>query len=120
LLNQGTWPLLLRLSTIGYKQCLKPLDKVAEYFGEKRGFYFAWLLHYTSWLLIPSSIGLIIYIIQVSQIPPPGSTQNYLDSTDTALNSIYSILIALWSTFMVESWKRKENFLSNRWLVRDY
>lgn len=28
--------------------------------------------------------------------------------------------MALWSTFYVESWKRKQNFLANRWLVRDY
>lgn len=28
--------------------------------------------------------------------------------------------MALWSTLYVESWKRKQNFLANRWLVRDY
>jgi hypothetical protein len=38
----------------------------------------------------------------------------------TAGNSIYSILIALWTTLLCESWKRKESSLANKWLVRDY
>lgn len=44
----------------------------------------------------------------------------YGDATDSVLNVVYSICIALWTTFFVESWKRKENWLANRWLVRDY
>ena len=120
ILNKGLIHLIFRLSGIRFKEYLKPLDKVAEYFGEKKGFYFAWLLHYTSWLMFPSIAGLVIYIIQVSQIPTPTTTDNYLDYTNTALNSIYSICIALWTTFMVESWKRKQNYLGNRWLVRNY
>ena len=44
----------------------------------------------------------------------------YGDATDSVLNVVYSICIALWTTFFVESWKRKENWLANRWLVRDF
>ena len=45
-----------------YKNHCKVLDNVAEYFGEKFGFYFAWLIHYTSWLLLPSICGLIMQV----------------------------------------------------------
>ena len=41
----------------------KSLDLVADYYGEKQGFYFAWLIHYTSWLILPSVIGVVIYLI---------------------------------------------------------
>lgn len=36
------------------------------------------------------------------------------------LNVLYSIIIALWTTFFVESWKRKQAYLGNRWLVREF
>ena len=49
-----------------YIPYVKPLDQIAEYYGEKWAFYFAWLLHYTSWLIIPAVIGLIIYIIEIA------------------------------------------------------
>jgi hypothetical protein len=48
-----------------FSRYVKSLDYVAEYFGEKMGFYFAWLIHYTSWLLIPSVVGVIFYVTQV-------------------------------------------------------
>ena len=43
----------------------------------------------------------------------------YAEATDTPLNTVYSIFIALWSTCLMESWKRKEAFLGDAWLVRD-
>lgn len=36
------------------------------------------------------------------------------------MNVLYSIIIALWTTFFVESWKRKQAYLGNRWLVREF
>jgi hypothetical protein len=35
-------------------------------------------------------------------------------------NLIYGIIIIFWSTIVTESWKRKENYLSMKWLVRDF
>lgn len=46
-----------------YRRKVKPLDYIADYYGEKWAFYFAWLLHYTSWLILPSIGGLIIYLV---------------------------------------------------------
>jgi len=71
------------------------------------GFYFAWLLHYTSWLMIPSVIGIVIYLIQIGDWRVNQGNITYADAMDSVLNCIYSIVIALWTTFFVESWKRK-------------
>ena len=46
-----------------YRKYTKTIDTVAEYFGEKFGFYFAWLIHYTSFLMIPSIIGASFWFI---------------------------------------------------------
>lgn len=46
----------------GFKRNMQPLNFIKDYFGEKMGFYFAWLIHYTGWLMIPSIFGLILTI----------------------------------------------------------
>ena len=86
------------------------------------GFYFAWLVHYTSWLMIPSAVGLLLYSVQIIVFLSEDAVDvtAFLDDTDSAINVLYSIFVALWTTFLVESWKRKQNFLANRWLVRDF
>ncbi|KAL9970224.1 hypothetical protein ACROYT_G022562 [Oculina patagonica] len=40
----------------------QPLDHVREYFGEKIGIYFGWLGQYTAWLIMPSIIGLFVFL----------------------------------------------------------
>ena len=44
----------------------------------------------------------------------------YLDATDSVLNCIYSLIISIWTTFFVESWKKKETFLAIRWHMVDF
>jgi len=36
------------------------------------------------------------------------------------LSMWYAIFIMLWTTFFHESWKRKQNFIANEWLVRNF
>ena len=40
---------------------MQPINFVAYYYGEKFGFYFAWLVHYTALLLIPGIVGAVIF-----------------------------------------------------------
>jgi len=35
-------------------------------------------------------------------------------------NAYYCIMIAVWCTLFVESWKRKQNVIANKWLMRDF
>lgn len=43
----------------------QPLELVRDYFGEKIGFYFAWLGAYTAWLLLPSLVGLVVFFVNL-------------------------------------------------------
>lgn len=42
-----------------------PIGQVKRYFSERVGFYFAFLGHYASWLIIPAIVGVGIFIHQV-------------------------------------------------------
>jgi hypothetical protein len=44
---------------------IQPINLIRKYFGEKLGFYFAWLGFYTFSLILPSIIGLIVFILGV-------------------------------------------------------
>ncbi len=48
--------------TGNYFNHMQPLHYIANYYGEKMGFYFAWLIFYTSWLLLPAIPGLALFI----------------------------------------------------------
>ena len=39
---------------------------------------------------------------------------------DTPWNSLYCIILALWSTIMVEMWKRKEHEIAHLWHMKGY
>lgn len=97
----------------------QPLNDIADYAGEQYAFYISWLMHYTSWLMVPSLGAVILLAIQVNNYRL-GKCEKFENCFTTVGNSIFSIVIALWTTLMSESWKRKENLLADKWLVRDY
>ncbi|KAL3315919.1 Anoctamin-1 [Cichlidogyrus casuarinus] len=40
----------------------QPVDYIRLYFGEMFGFYFAWLGYYTMWLVVPTVVGIIVFL----------------------------------------------------------
>ena len=100
---------------------MQPLTFISSYYGEKFGFYFAWLVHYTGFLLLPAIGGIILVIVQtVHYIQDDDPEKGFVQAFDTMGNVWYSIFIALWCTILVESWKRKQNAIANQWLMRDF
>lgn len=117
--HQYKWSLVRGFLTPSrWEKSMAPLTYISDYYGEKYGFYFAWLIHYTSWLLMPSLFGLILAVYQIITGMSHGNSSNEL--FDTIGNVYYAIFIALWATAYVESWKRKEATLGNAWLMRDF
>jgi len=51
----------------GWKKHFVPINDIKDYIGEKQAFYVAWLIHYTSWLMVPFLGGLILLAVQVDQ-----------------------------------------------------
>ena len=42
---------------------MEPISLVEEYFGEKFGFYFAFLIHLAGWFLLPAVLALVAMIV---------------------------------------------------------
>lgn len=74
------------------------------YFGEKIALYFAFMGHYSYWLIWPGLIGLIFQIVVFS-------TGNY----SSPVLPFYSLVITIWAIIMLEFWKRKEQLKSLDW-----
>lgn len=83
----------------------QPFDDIKDYFGEKIGLYFLWLGHYTTWLIVPAILGLGSWInVAAEDNNPNADTVPY-----------FAGFVALWATFFLEYWKRKENRYAMFW-----
>jgi len=88
---------------------LQPLDSIAEYYGEGVAFYFAFLSFYTRWLIPPSILGFIVFIYQVKDL-----------QLDHWLCMPYSILVMVWTCFLLVFWRQRSASLAYRWGVLDF
>jgi len=81
---------------------MQPLSFITDYYGEKFDFYFAWLVHYTGFLLMPSIAGLVLFIRQlIGNFLDESEERNLVKAFDTMGNVYFAIFIALWCTMFV-------------------
>ena len=83
----------------------QPFGSIKDYFGEKVALYFAWLGHYTTWLIFAALAGLV------------ASVNMWADgnSPDTVLMPVFGLFMCLWTTFFQEFWKRRNARLAMEW-----
>jgi len=102
---------------------IEPILLIGDYYGEKQGMYYTFLIHHIAMLVIPAFFGLILWgyhFYLASKWEPQeddGSTfiDAYYTVLDTHWNYPFLILLALWSTIYIESWKRKQSTVSYIW-----
>lgn len=92
-----TW--IKRLST-KYILDVNDLAEIKDRFGEKIGFYFAFLQSYFMFLVFPAAFGFGAWVLLGHYSP------------------IYAIINCLWSVVFIEYWKKQEVDLAIQWGVR--
>lgn len=103
-----------------------PQQKVRDYFGEKVCMYFSFLSLYTKYLLYLSIIGIIVYIVQMTDSFESVNIELYYDKGYTKSNSViiintlYSFSVIIWSTFFLENWKKNQATYATLWGQLDY
>jgi hypothetical protein len=101
-------PLISQLYRESISLQFSELSAIKNYFGEKVGFYYAFMSYYTAWLLIPAIAGAALTVYQV-----------WLQDVDTIFTTLYSLLICIWVTIFIERWKRKSAEICLKWGVSD-
>jgi anoctamin-10 len=103
-----------------------PGNSIRNYFGEKVALYFEYLSLYSVYTFILAIIGVIIYILQISDSFESRTIEYYYtlgftkSNLRTAVNTVYSFVVIIWSTLFLEHWKRRENTLATQWGQLDY
>ncbi|OQR84255.1 hypothetical protein ACHHYP_13660 [Achlya hypogyna] len=82
----------------------QPYNDIKDYYGEKAGLYFVWLGHYTTWLIAPSIVGAIMLADIVIEA-----------NVDARLLGLFGVFMALWGTFYLEFWKRRNAVVRLEW-----
>lgn len=98
---------------------MQPINFIANYYGEKQGFYFAWLMFYTSWLMIPAIPGIALFVYQMITIIGQQRNEEPINM-DVPWNCLYCIILAVWSTVFIEIWKRREAEIAHNWSMTNY
>lgn len=93
-----------RASGPAFQKHFQPINMIKNYYGEKYAFEYAYLMHYQSWLFVPSFLGLLLFFYQVSRYLETGDFKLALDSE---MNAPFGLFVSIWATLFVESWKKK-------------
>ena len=84
----------------------QPFDDIRNYYGEKIALYFLFIGHYCYMLMYPSIIGCIV---QVAKSVSVGKDPEFI------AYPLFSAIIIVWSSAMLENWKRLQAEKSLRW-----
>lgn len=98
---------------------MEPLNFIANYYGEKMAFYFAWLLFYTSWLMIPAIPGIALFIYQMAKLRQQSKDKEEM-TLDNPYNCLYCIILAVWMTVFIEMWKRRQSEIAHMWNMTEH
>ena len=85
---------------------MQPLNVINSYYGEKMGFYYAWMIHYTAWL-IPLSLVATIYAVLTIYFRVEHKDWDYENLFNTQYGFLYSLAVIIWLTLFELSWRRK-------------
>lgn len=86
-----------------------PIHQFKEYFGEKIMLYNVFLGHYSHWLITPAVVGIICQLVV-------WGSGNY----SSPVLPFYSVIICVWSIFMLEYWKREESSIALSWGMTEF
>jgi hypothetical protein len=89
-----------------------PIDEIRNYFGEKIAFYFAWLAHFTNWLVAPGIVGVILAFFLLSR--------KIEEINRSVVGPVFGVFLMIYMTCYLEFWKRAAATLAFRWGVIDF
>eukprot|EP00937_MAST-01D_sp_MAST-1D-sp2_P007502 g7502.t1 len=89
----------------------QPLWDIRNYFGEKIALYFAWMEHYTKWLIFPAVAGVLFF--GLTRVAGEGFVKYVLLIG-------FGCVVTVWATAMTETWKRRNATINLWWGTADH
>ena len=114
--------LFLNLIKFGCNDYLKTINTVRNFFGESVAFYFLWIYYFSLWTILPSLVGIILYIIPLlrnKQLQPQSTMDEivkFLDYYDLP-SIIFGLLILVSTWIFLKAWDQKEKIFQYLWGV---
>ncbi|KAJ8323011.1 hypothetical protein O5D80_008520 [Batrachochytrium dendrobatidis] len=121
--------------SIRYLFSYLPVNQLREYFGERIGFYFAWLGYYTIWCQSAAFFGIVTFVYGIyrsvslprSSIPDPNGSDTASEILiraillfDNEATPVYAFFMSIWAVLCLEFWKRQTQSIAFLWDVADY
>ena len=75
-----------------------------HYFGEKKGIINTFFEFCTIYMAVPAILSAIVVLYQ-----------RWVSQGESLLTVFYAIFVAIWTTYMIERWKRKEHHIAFKW-----
>lgn len=88
----------------------QPIDEIRDYFGPRIAFYFALVQLLSQWVMLPAVVGILTFAIRNLQ-ESSGTSRDLRMVFDIA----YSAMMVVWSTLVLEIWKRQQHEWAVRW-----
>ncbi|ETV71593.1 hypothetical protein H257_13057 [Aphanomyces astaci] len=99
-----------------YPPWQQPLQGIRDYFGPKVALYFAFLGHFTTYVLWAALVGLAITTLQIA----PSKVSMYVEASAlTYVLPIFGVAMMLWACFFLKHWKRRNAVLALEWGMSD-
>ncbi|RHY28037.1 hypothetical protein DYB32_006912 [Aphanomyces invadans] len=99
----------------------QPIEEIRSYFGVKIGLYFAYLGHYTTWLMLSAVVGGGVFATQTLQKRyfPPEIAEGF-NWVKVLAVPIYGVFMVIWATLFLKYWIRKQWVFAMRWGMTDF
>ncbi|ETW01549.1 hypothetical protein H310_06204 [Aphanomyces invadans] len=95
-----------------YPPWQQPLPSIRNYFGPKVALYFAFLGHFTTYMLWAALLGLALTTLQIA----PSKVSMYVEaSVLTYVLPVFGVAMMLWASFFLKHWKRRNAVLAKEW-----
>ena len=99
----AAWPWLGISVPPPWTLTFEPLENVRQYFGEKITLYFGFMGWYTSCLMVPSILGMIVFCLQ------------FVGLRSNLILAIYGMGLQVWGFAFLFLWLKEEKTLALKW-----
>ena len=89
------------------------INYMKKYYGEKIAFEFAFLIHYQAWLIIPTILGIILFIYQLQLV----ARYNLQVAIDSSMNAAFGFFLTIGASLFIESWRKTQAIIKYMWAL---